>query len=66
VKSRGHFRAGFDHLFTDDQIVEVGAPGVAPADIDHVPIGNVQRPVWPIDDVADWQPHAHVHERSAR
>ena len=29
VKSRGHFRAGFDHLFADDQIIEVGAPGVA-------------------------------------
>ena len=33
VKSRGHFRAGFDHLFRADQIIEVAAPGVATSDL---------------------------------
>ena len=66
VKSRGHFRAGFDHLFADDQIIEVGTPGVAPADIDHVPTSHLRRPAWPFDDIADWQPHAELHERGVR
>ena len=30
VKSRGHFRAGFSHLFSDDQIIEVDVPGLTP------------------------------------
>ena len=28
VKSRGHFRAGFDDIFADEQIVEIDAPGL--------------------------------------
>lgn len=51
VKSRGHFRAGFDHLFTPEQIIEVGAPGVATPALDTVPWQHLPRPVFPLDDV---------------
>jgi microcystin degradation protein MlrC len=55
VKSRGHFRAGFDHLFTDDRIVEVGAPGVATPELHTLPWRHLPRPVFPLDEV-EWQP----------
>ncbi len=61
VKSRGHFRAGFAHLVSDDQIVEVGAPGVAPAVLDGLVFENVPRPVFPLDPVDDWVPVATLH-----
>jgi microcystin degradation protein MlrC len=51
VKSRGHFRAGFDHLFTDEQIIEVGAPGVATPELHTLPWQHLPRPVFPLDDV---------------
>ena len=56
VKSRGHFRAGFDHLFADDQIIEVGAPGVATVALDTIDWKYLPRPVWPLDEIDDWQP----------
>lgn len=61
VKSRGHFRAGFAHLVPDERIVEVGAPGLAPATLDGVVFTNVTRPVWPLDDVDAWTPTVTVH-----
>lgn len=61
VKSRGHFRAGFAHLFADDTIIEVAAPGVAPAGIDGLRLSAVPRPVFPLDDLGDWTPRATVH-----
>ena len=56
VKSRGHFRAGFDHLFRPDQIIEVGAPGVATVTLDTIEWQHLPRPVWPLDRIDDWQP----------
>lgn len=56
VKSRGHFRAGFDHLFTPEQIVEVGAPGVATPDLAAVEWQHLPRPVFPLDTMDAWQP----------
>lgn len=61
VKSRGHFRAGFDHLFAPEQIVEVGAPGVATNDLESVDWQHVKRPVLPLDAVDGWRPVATVH-----
>jgi microcystin degradation protein MlrC len=61
VKSRGHFRAGFAHLVADDQIVEVGAPGVAPAVLDGIAFTNISRPVAPLDIVDEWVPAATLH-----
>lgn len=65
VKSRGHFRAGFAHLFGDDRIVEVGAPGVAPAVLDGLSFHHVPRPVFPLDDAPDWVPVATLHGGAA-
>lgn len=65
VKSRGHFRAGFDHLFADDQIIEVGAPGVATPELDTVAWQHLPRPVWPLDEFDGWQPVVQLHRRGA-
>ena len=56
VKSRGHFRAGFNHLFTGDQIVEVGAPGVATNDLGGIHWQHLPRPVFPLDPIDHWEP----------
>jgi len=73
VKSRGHFRAGFDHLFADDRIVEVGAPGVATPELHTLPWVHLPRPVFPLDDV-EWDAavatpvvhHARLHDPEER
>lgn len=64
VKSRGHFRAGFDHLFCDDQIREVGAPGVATNDLWSVPWQHIERPVFPLDALDDWTPEPRISDRT--
>ena len=51
VKSRGHFRAGFDHLFAPEQIVEVGAPGVATPELHTLTWQWLPRPVFPLDEI---------------
>jgi microcystin degradation protein MlrC len=61
VKSRGHFRAGFDHLFAGDQIIEVSAPGVATAEIDTIAWEHLPRPVFPLDEVEHWTPVVELH-----
>lgn len=66
VKSRGHFRAGFDHLFAGDQIIEVGAPGVATVDLWSVPWQHVPRPAFPLDEITAFEPEPVVHARARR
>ena len=60
VKSRGHFRAGFAHLFRDDQIIEVGAPGVATCELHTVQWQHLPRPSLPLDQVDTFEPVAEV------
>lgn len=55
VKSRGHFRAGFDDLFNDDQIVEVDVPGLTTPVLSQVPYQNVPRPIYPLDPDMEWE-----------
>ena len=62
VKSRGHFRAGFDHLFHDDQIIEVAAPGVATSDLHSVVWQHLPRPVFPLDAIDRFEPSVVVKE----
>lgn len=64
VKSRGHFRAGFAHLFANDQIIEVGTRGVATAEIDTIEWQHMPRPVFPFDEIDAWEPHATLHRAS--
>src|SRR3712207_9188795 len=43
VKSRGHFRAGFDEVFTPDQVVEVDAPGMVSPVLASIPWRRLPR-----------------------
>jgi microcystin degradation protein MlrC len=56
VKSRGHFRGGFDEFFRHDQVVEVDAPGLTSPILSRFPWRFMPRPVLPIDDHAEWTP----------
>ena len=49
VKSRGHFRAGFDEFFPDDRILEVDAPGLTSPVLANFPFARLPRPIWPLD-----------------
>jgi microcystin degradation protein MlrC len=54
VKSRGHFRAGFDETFPPDRIIEVDVPGLTTVMLDRVPWRAVPRPIWPLDPDMVW------------
>jgi len=54
VKSRGHFRAAFDLLFSDERIVEVDVPGLTTPMLKRVPYRNVPRPIFPLDEDMEW------------
>ena len=54
VKSRGHFRAGFDEYFKDDQIVEVDAPGLSSPVLARLPYRHIPRPIYPLDPQTRW------------
>ncbi|MEQ1519149.1 MAG: M81 family metallopeptidase, partial [Usitatibacteraceae bacterium] len=56
VKSRGHFRAAFDLLFSDERIVEVDVPGLTTPILSRVPYQNVPRPIFPLDADTAWVP----------
>lgn len=58
VKSRGHFRGGFDEFFRHDQVIEVDAPGLTSPILSRFPWRHMPRPVLPIDDTAEWTPPA--------
>ena len=49
VKSRGHFRGGFDEFFRHEQVVEVDAPGLTSPVLTRFPWKHMPRPVLPID-----------------
>jgi microcystin degradation protein MlrC len=60
VKSRGHFRAGFDDIFPREAIVEVDVPGLTAVVLTRVPYQNVPRPIWPLDPAMTWTvPNTH-------
>ena len=54
VKSRGHFRAGFEHLFNPDQIHEVDVPGLTSPNLATFDWQYLPRPVFPLDIEAAW------------
>lgn len=58
VKSRGHFRAGFDIFFPDERIVEVDVPGLTTPILKNVPWKRVPRPIYPLDPELEWAPPA--------
>jgi microcystin degradation protein MlrC len=56
VKSRGHFRGGFDEFFRHEDVVEVDAPGLTSPILSRFDWKHMPRPVLPIDAAADWIP----------
>ena len=54
VKSRGHFRAGFDEFFTSSQIVEVDAGGLTSPVLARYPYKGLPRPIFPLDQGMVW------------
>jgi microcystin degradation protein MlrC len=58
VKSRGHFRAGFDEFFGDDRIIEVDVPGLTTPVLSRVPYRHAPRPIFPLDANMTWTPPA--------
>jgi microcystin degradation protein MlrC len=55
VKSRGHFRGGFDEFFGPEQIVEVDLPGLTSPMLNRFEWKRLPRPVIPLDDNVEWQ-----------
>ena len=56
VKSRGHFRAGFNEFFGPDQVIEVDAPGLTSPILSRFDFKSLPRPVFPVDMQVEWTP----------
>lgn len=56
VKSRGHFRAGFDEFFAPGQVLEVDTRGLTSPVLDNFDFRGLPRPVYPLDIDARWTP----------
>lgn len=54
LKSRGHFRAGFDEFFGPDQIHEVNAPGLTSNVMTDFEYEGLTRPIYPLDPDTTW------------
>jgi microcystin degradation protein MlrC len=54
VKSRGHFRGGFDEFFRHEDVIEVDAPGLTSPILSRFDWRHMPRPVLPIDGTATW------------
>jgi microcystin degradation protein MlrC len=55
VKSRGHFRAGFDTWFDVGRIYEVDTPGLTSPVLERFTFRGLKRPVFPLDAEAAWE-----------
>lgn len=60
VKSRGHFRDGFDEFFPAERIVEVDCPGLTSPALHNFAWTRLPRPVYPLDPHTKWAPPAHI------
>src|SRR3984893_534986 len=54
VKSRGHFRGGFDEFFGPEQILEVDLPGLTSPMLNRFDWKHLPRPVIPLHDNVEW------------
>ena len=62
VKSRGHFRGGFDEFFPPERVVEVDTPGLTSPVLERLDFKGLPRPVFPLDPQAAWTPRVAVYE----
>ncbi|QQS12427.1 MAG: M81 family metallopeptidase [Rhodospirillales bacterium] len=58
VKSRGHFRAGFDGFVPSARTYEVDCPGLTSPNLATFPWSRLPRPVYPLDEHTSWTPPA--------
>ncbi len=56
VKSRGHFRAGFDLWFPPERVYEVDTAGLTSPVFERFDWRGLPRPVYPLDEDAQWMP----------
>jgi microcystin degradation protein MlrC len=62
VKSRGHFRGGFDEFFPPERVVEVDTPGLTSPVLERLAFKGLPRPVFPLDADAQWTPGVTSYE----
>jgi microcystin degradation protein MlrC len=56
VKSRGHFRAGFDEFVPAERTYEVDTPGLTSPVLGNFAWKRLPRPIWPLDAATTWTP----------
>jgi len=61
VKSRGHFRGGFDEFFPPERVLEVDTPGLTSPVLERLQFKGLPRPVFPLDADAVWKPEVAVY-----
>jgi microcystin degradation protein MlrC len=61
VKSRGHFRGGFDEFFPPERVIEVDTPGLTSPVLERLHFRGLPRPAFPLDADARWTPQAAVY-----
>jgi microcystin degradation protein MlrC len=54
VKSRGHFRAGFEPYFDDAHTLEVDVPGLTSPVLTNFNFDRLPRPIYSLDEDAVW------------
>ncbi len=54
VKSRGHFRAGFDAWFSPEQVYEIDTAGLTSPVLERWPLEFIPRPSFPLDPHTTW------------
>jgi microcystin degradation protein MlrC len=62
VKSRGHFRGGFDEFFPPERVIEVDTPGLTSPVLERLDFKGLPRPVFPLDAEAQWSGGASLYE----
>jgi microcystin degradation protein MlrC len=61
VKSRGHFRGGFDEFFPPERVIEVDTPGLTSPVLERLAFKGLPRPAFPLDPGATWKPEVAVY-----
>jgi len=56
VKSRGHFRTGFEPWFPPERVIEVDTEGFTSPVLSRFDWTDLPRPVFPLDHDTDWVP----------
>lgn len=54
VKSRGHFRAGFDEYFSPDRVYEIDCKGLTSPVLSNFNWQELVRPIYPLDEETTW------------